>query len=149
MRASQGSFFSRKVFASASTSSRLAKRAVRLLITETPQGRHLSMARDARVFRHDESRIKRSDEKQIEGSARTRRLKRTFRPAEIERTEGLVKKYRPPGGPDDPGDGNPAAVGGKLVTTLPTSHEVDGAATVELGSALPQSKQRHISGQER
>src|SRR5262245_36009108 len=57
--------------------------------------------------------------------------------------------HRPSFGADHPGNRDAAAIRTELVTALPAAHSIDGAAPVELRTALAKSQQGTRAGAER
>ena len=121
---------------------------MRLLITETPERRHLSKPGQARVLAHDLGRIWRGNKKHVEREAArpTRWLKLALRSGEIKRSGRLVEEHRPTRRSDDPWNGDAASVRLQFVAALPADHPVHGAAAIKLSAPLSQAKQRGFSG---
>src|SRR5206468_1789355 len=118
---------------------RRAERAMRLLIPERPERRHLRVTSDLRIFIHHGCRFRCADHEQIEGE-RPFRLEDSVLASQVERSGRLMDEHRPSGGANDKRDGNLPAMRGQLVSALPAAHLVELSAAIELRSALPEAK---------
>jgi hypothetical protein len=63
-------------------------------------------------------------------------LKLSFGSGQVEGATGLMKKHRPTGCTDDPGNGHTPTVCGKLIAPLATFHQINSAAAVKLRTSL-------------
>ncbi|GBC78216.1 hypothetical protein HRbin08_01703 [bacterium HR08] len=126
---------------------RTGERAMRLLIAEGPQGRHLGQSCEAGIFGHDLGRLLRSDDEDVQ---RKRSFGRTWleaplRSCEIERPIGLMHEHRPTGRPDEPGDRHAPTVRAQAIPSLTAAHEIARAPTIELWPALSETENRSLA----
>ena len=124
------------------------ERAMRLLVAERPQRRHLGQPGDARVLAHDRRRILRDDEEAVERQRRAAVRRRALRPRRSNGAERLVDEERPAVGADQPLDRHAAAVRAQLVAALPVPHRVDDAAAIELRASFAEPEERRLAGEE-
>ena len=130
----------------------LGQRAVRLLVAERPQRRHLRVAGEFGVLRHHAGGLFRADHEHVERQSRFGRGRdklAAFFVGEVERAHRLVNEERPAACADGQLHRHLGAVRGELEAALAAAHAVQDAALVELRSALPQPEQRRVAGGER
>src|SRR5580704_15360287 len=125
----------------------IRERAVRLLIPETPQRRHLRLTSDARILCHDCDRVARCHEEHIDGKCGPGLgyKKPPFGSGQIKGSVRLVKEYCPARCSDEPWNGHSATVSGELIDILPVAHQVGRAAPIVLGSTFSQAKDRRVA----
>src|SRR3954467_11165609 len=100
------------------------QRAMRLLVSETPQRRHFGVTGEPGVFSHDDGGVRGADKEDVEGGTGIGRPECTLRSSEIERSEGLMNKHRPSFGADDPRYRNTSSVRFQAISALSAHHAV-------------------------
>src|SRR5258708_10463981 len=123
------------------------ERAMRLLVAERPERRHLREPGDPRVLAHGLRGIPGDDDEAVERKWGRRRHP-ALRASEIEGAERLMDEERPAAGADQPLHRHASAVRPQLVPALPVAHDVDGSAAIELRSAFTERQQRRVADQE-
>ena len=132
------------------------ERAMRLLVAERPQRRHLRMAGEPRVLAHDRRRLPRADHEEIErqgGWTRPRQRVRHHEPpvcaGQIECAVRLMDEHRPAAGVDQPLHRHAAAMRAQLVAALAATGADRRSAAIELRSALAEAEHRTAAEEKR
>ena len=128
---------------------RTRERSVGLQVPERPERRQLGQPRDARVLAHDDVRIARRHDEQIDWKPRSGGCEAAVRAGQVPGAVRLVHEHRPSIGSDQPLDRHAAAVRGETVPALPVAKLIDGAAAIELLSALAEPEQGRVVNRER
>ena len=124
---------------------------MRLLIAERPERRHLRESCQPRVFGHDPGGLAARHHEDVQRQ-RGRQVSRdvfALAAGQVDRSIRSMDEHGPAGRADQPGDGDPTAVGAEAISTLAAPHPVGGAPAVELRAALAQPQHRAVSLVER
>ena len=135
------------------------ERAMRLLIAERPQGRHLRMAGEPRVLRHDHRRVAAADDEDVDrlrnpvdGGAPSRIAapdKAAFRSVQLERALRLMNEHGRSAGVHQPWHRHATAVGPQLITALAAARRQRGSAAIELRSTFAKAEDGSSTDRER